>query len=306
MIKCSFCGRGQDEVAKLVSGPNVYICNECITLCNDILEEEMVRPAIFEEAISQAHGDQRAAGYLRDRPGAGQEDAGRGGLQPLQAHQPSSSEAEDVELDKSNILLIGPTGSGKTLLAQTLARMLDVPFAIADATTLTEAGYVGEDVENILAAAAAGRRLRRERAPSGASSTSTRSTRSPARADNPSITRDVSRRGRAAGPAEDPRGHRRQRAAPGRAQASRSRSSSRSTPSNILFICGGAFDGLHSVISSRVGAKNMGFGAEVRSKQEMDRDDLFLKVTPQDLLRYRPHPGAGGPAAGGGAPARPG
>ncbi|MCB1161897.1 AAA family ATPase, partial [bacterium] len=150
MIKCSFCGRGQDEVAKLVSGPNVYICNECIKLCNDILEEEMVRPAIFED------GDFPKPTEIREQLDTyviGQERAKITLAVAVYNHYKRIHhlrEAEEVELEKSNILLLGPTGTGKTLLAQTLAHLLKVPFAIVDATTLTEAGYVGEDVENIL------------------------------------------------------------------------------------------------------------------------------------------------------------
>ena len=187
LLYCSFCGKSQHEVKKLIAGPSVFICDECIDLCNDIIRDEPPRhrPAKAGRGRSaDAERDLRDPRPVRDRPGDGQKDPLGGGVQPLQAPRAPGTR-DDVELDKSNILLIGPTGSGKTLLAQTLARLLNVPFAIADATTLTEAGYVGEDVENILLRLLQKLRLRRRQGANAASSTSTRSTRYRARATTP-------------------------------------------------------------------------------------------------------------------------
>ena len=182
-LSCSFCGKSQKEVKKLIAGPTVYICDECIELCNDIIAEEYGQEEAPAGAAprAQAARDQGDPRRVRDRPGRGEEGPLGRGPQPLPPHR-EQQHLGDVELQKANILLLGPTGSGKTLLAQTLAKILDVPFTIADATTLTEAGYVGEDVENIILNLLQAANYDVENAPSAASSTSTRSTRSPARA----------------------------------------------------------------------------------------------------------------------------
>ncbi len=284
-LLCSFCGKSQRQVKKLIAGPGVYICDECIDLCNEIIDEELAAPQSLDlDNLPKPREIYEAL----DEYVVGQEEAKRTLAVAVYNHYKRirifSGEDNDVELQKSNILLLGPTGCGKTLLAQTLARFLNVPFAIADATALTEAGYVGEDVENILLKLIQAADYDVKKAETGIIYID-EVDKIARRADNPSITRDVSGEGVqqallkilegtvASVPPQGGRKHPHQEFL-------------NIDTTNILFICGGAFAHLDKIIERRVGHKGMGFGAEVRSKVDKDVGSTFAQVMPEDLLDY--------------------
>ena len=290
-VRCSFCGKAQENVRKIVAGPGVYICDECIELCNSIIEAELYEDDKAGYTLNELNNipSPKEIKKILDDYVIGQEEAKKTLSVAVYNHYKRIAHEEnvkkdDVEIQKSNILLLGPTGCGKTLLAKTLAKILNVPFAIADATTLTEAGYVGEDVENILLKLIQAADGDIEKAEKGIIYIDeidkiTRKT------ENPSITRDVSGEGVqqallkiiegtvASVPPQGGRKHPNQELI-------------QINTENILIICGGAFEGLENIIKDRTGEKAIGFGTQIKSQKEIDRTEIFKELLPQDLLKF--------------------